>query len=98
MLSKYGNCTYLLKTKNKLKIGCFFTKVLKNSRCLVGVFNKTIIPLVLVGYEIINANSYPIRTRGIIVNYKEKFVIKILEILFNKFTYLFQINNNNNYY
>ena len=43
------------------------------------------------------ATSYPTRT-GIIVNYKEKFVIKILEILFNKFTYLFQINNNNNYY
>ena len=42
--------------------------------------------------------SYPTRTRGIIVNYKEKIVIKILEILFNKFTYLFQINNNNNYY
>ena len=24
MLSKYGNCTRLLKIKNKLKIGCFF--------------------------------------------------------------------------
>ena len=44
------------------------------------------------------ATSYRTRTRGIIVNDKEKFVIKILEILFNKFTYLFQINNNNNYY
>ena len=46
----------------------------------MGVFNKTIIPLVLVGYEMIIANSalrtslpstisYPTRTRGIIVNY-----------------------------
>ena len=45
------------------------------------VFNKTIIPLALVGYEMIIANSalrtslpstisYPTRTRGIIVNYK----------------------------
>ena len=24
MLSKYGNCTCLLKIKNKLKIGCFY--------------------------------------------------------------------------
>ena len=44
ILSKYGNCTRLLKIKNKLKIG-------KNSRYFVGVFNKTIIPLTLVGYE-----------------------------------------------
>ena len=46
----------------------------------MGVFNKTIIPLALVGYEMIIANSalrtslpstisYPTRTRGIIVNY-----------------------------
>ena len=32
------------------------------------VFNKTIIPLSLVGYEMIIANSNPTRTRGIIVN------------------------------
>ena len=47
----------------------------------MGVFNKTIIPLALVGYEMIIANSalrtslpstisYPTRTRGIIVDYK----------------------------
>ena len=29
----------------------------KNSRYFVGVFNKTIIPLALVGYEMIKANS-----------------------------------------
>ena len=56
MLSKYGNCTRLLKIENKLKIACFY-KVGRNSRYFVGVFNKTIIPLALVGYEMIIANS-----------------------------------------
>ena len=36
----------------------------------MGVFNITIIPLALVGYKMIIANSYPTRTRGIIVNYE----------------------------
>ena len=58
MLFKHGNCTCLLKIKNKLKIGFFFTnKVGKNSRYFVDVFNETIIPLALVGYEMIIANS-----------------------------------------
>ena len=35
------------------------------------IFNKTIILHALLGYEIIIANSYPTRTRGIIVNYTE---------------------------
>ena len=46
----------------------------------MGVFNKTILPLALVGYEMIIANSalraslaiyisYPMRPRGIIVKY-----------------------------
>ena len=80
MLSKCGNCTRLLKIKNKLKIGFFTNKVGKNSRYFVGVFNETIIPLALVGYETIIANSalraslaatisYPSRPCGIIVNY-----------------------------
>ena len=34
----------------------FTNKVGKNSRYFVGVFNNTIIPLVLVGYEMIIAN------------------------------------------
>ena len=34
-----------------------------------GVFSKTNIPLALVGYEMIIANSYPTRTCGIIANY-----------------------------
>ena len=56
MLSMYGNCTRLLKVKNKLRIGCFFTnKVEKNSRYFVGVCNKTIILLArLVGCEMVN--------------------------------------------
>ena len=33
----------------------------------MGVFNKTVILLTLVGYEMIIANSYPMPTRGIIV-------------------------------
>ena len=61
MLSKYGNCTRLLKTKNKLKIQSvvFRNEVGKNSPYFVGVFNKMIIPLVLVGsgYEMILTNS-----------------------------------------
>ena len=39
----------------------------------MGVFNKTIIPLVLVGYKMMKANSYPTRTRGVIVNYLHMF-------------------------
>ena len=72
MLSKYGNCTRLLKIKNKLKIGCFTNKqnkVKKNSRYFAGVFNKTIIALALVGYAMIIAISLPTRARGIILNY-----------------------------
>ena len=57
MLSKYGNCSRLLKIKNNLKIVVFAKKVGKNSQYFVGVSNKTIIPLSLVGYEMIIANS-----------------------------------------
>ena len=57
MLSNYGNCTRLLKIKNKLKSVVFTNTVGQNSQYLVGVFNKTIIPLALVGYEMIIANS-----------------------------------------
>ena len=35
------------------------------------IFIKTIILHALLGYEMIIANSYPTRTRGIIVNYTE---------------------------
>ena len=59
MLSKYGNCTRLLKIKKKLKTVVFTNKVGKNSRYFLGAFNKTIIPLALVGYEMIIANSAP---------------------------------------
>ena len=33
----------------------------------MGIFNKTIVPLALVGYEMIIANSYLTRPRGVIV-------------------------------
>ena len=39
------------------KSAVFTNKVGKNFRYFVGVFNKTIMPLALVGYEIIIANS-----------------------------------------
>ena len=57
MLSNYGNCTRLLKIENKLKSVVFTNTVGKNSRYFVGVFNKTVIPLALVGYEMIIATS-----------------------------------------
>ena len=58
MLSKYANCTRLLKIKIKLKIGRSLNKVGENSRYFVCFFfYKTIIPLALVGYEMITANS-----------------------------------------
>ena len=69
------------------KLIVFVNKVGKISRYFVGVFNKTIIPLVLVGYEMIIANSalraslattisYPTRRRGIIVKYLAKILFK----------------------
>ena len=57
MLFKYGNCTRLLKIKNKMKIGWFTNKVGKVTRYFVGVFNRIIIPLARVGYEMIIENS-----------------------------------------
>ena len=58
MLSKYGNCTCLLKIKNNAENWSFLQ--IKSGRILnnyfVGVSNKTIIPLALVGYETITAD------------------------------------------
>ena len=58
----------------------------------MGVFNETIIPLALVGYEMIIANearrlstiSYPTRTRGIFVNstFSHNFFLKGKNIFF----------------
>ena len=57
MLSKYGNCTRLLKIKNKLKIAVFLQiKSGKILDILWAFLNKTIIPLALVGYEMIRAS------------------------------------------
>ena len=55
------------KLKTNWKSVVFTNNAGKNSRYFVGVFDKTIIPLALVGYEMIIVNSYSTRTRGIIV-------------------------------
>ena len=58
MLSKYGNCTRVLKIKTSWKSVVFTVKVRKNSRYFVGVLNKTIIPLALVVFEMIKVARY----------------------------------------
>ena len=45
------------KLKTSWKSVGFTNKAGKNSRYFVGIFNKTIIPLALVGYEMIIANE-----------------------------------------
>ena len=45
------------KLKTSWKSVVFTNKVGKNSRCFVGVFDKTIIPLALVGHHMIITNS-----------------------------------------
>ena len=50
-------CACLLKINNKLKFGCFYKFIREEFSILWGVFNKTIIVLALVGYEMIIANS-----------------------------------------
>ena len=58
MLSKYGNCTRVLKIKTSWKSVVFTVKVRKNSRYFVSVLNKTIIPLALVVFEMIKVARY----------------------------------------
>ena len=80
------------KLRGRWKLVVFTNKVGKNSWYFVGVFNKTIIPFTVVGYEMIIANearrlstiSYPTRTRGIIVNYtfSHNFILKDKNIFF----------------
>ena len=47
------------KLKTSWKLVVFTNKVGKNSRYFVGIFRETIIPLALVGYVMVIANSYP---------------------------------------
>ena len=63
------------KLQTSWKSVVFKNKVGKNLRYFVDVFDKTIIPLVLIGNEMIIANAYPTRTRGMIVNYHINIVI-----------------------
>ena len=73
MLYEYGK-----RTRDFFEAFLFFLKF--SLLYFGGVFNKTIIPLAVVGYEMITANSalcerwlstisYPTRACGIIVNY-----------------------------
>ena len=55
-------------------LNCFLVVLVKQNKLdppiFLDCFNKTIIPLTLVGYEmIIDIISYPTRARGIIVKY-----------------------------
>jgi len=56
-----------LKTSWKSVVFTNTCKVGKNSWYFVGTFNKTIILLTLVGYDMIIANSYPTHTCGTII-------------------------------
>ena len=56
------------KLKTSWKLVVISNKAWKNSRYFVGVF---VFPLTLAGRVMIIANSYPTRTRGIIVNYND---------------------------
>ena len=46
-----------------------------------GIFNKTIILLALVGYNMIIANSYPPRACGIILKCESIFTFRLLELI-----------------
>ena len=54
----------LLKIPVKLKIGCFYKKSRENTRHLVGGFNKTVIPLALVGYDMVIAGADYFPSKG----------------------------------
>ena len=71
-----------LKLKTSRKSVVFTNKVEKNSQSFVGVFNETIISLVLFGYEMIIANSYPTRSRGISVRSGWLYIGQILFLRF----------------
>ena len=96
--SKQNNASWNNWHIQKLSVHCNIRFLLtKQSRedlsnILGAFFNKTIIPLALVGYEMIIANSalracwlsiisYPTRARGIIVNYAVKFGLREIEML-----------------
>jgi len=53
MLSKL----MVIEIKNKLKIGCFYKQSREEFSIFCGRFDKTIIPLALVGCEMIIANT-----------------------------------------
>ena len=62
MLSKYGNKTK--HTENRLFLQIKSGRIKIYCRYFVGVFNKKIILLAFVGYEMIIGNLYPTRLVG----------------------------------
>ena len=69
-LTRYGVWAHIPLITHMLRARVFFRNNCSRFWGIsLGVFNKTIIPLALVGYEIVIANSYPTRARGIIVKY-----------------------------
>ena len=74
MLFKSGNCTRVLKIKKQAENRLFLQ--IKSGRILdilwvflIKHYSTIHYSIILVGYDMIIANSYPTRTRGIIVNY-----------------------------
>ena len=68
----FAFCCFSFNSRLFTKSVAFTSTIGKNPRYFVGVFNKTIIPLALVRLLII-ANSYPTRTRGVIVKYTSEY-------------------------
>ena len=72
MLSKINMVTVLICSKLKQAENWLFLQI-KSGRILdtlwAFLIKQYFIPLTLIGYEVIIANSYPMRTYGIIANY-----------------------------
>ena len=69
-LSHHGLWTIIPCSTNMVSVCVFFfLEPFYFFLSIGGFFDKTIIPLALVGYEMIIANSYPMHTHGIIVKY-----------------------------
>ena len=67
MLFKYGNCTRLLKIKKQAENRLFLQIKWGRILDILWVFLIKHYSTTLVGYEMIIANPYPTRTRGMVV-------------------------------
>ena len=61
----------------------------------MGVFDKAIIPPTLLGYEMIIANSYPMRSRGIVGNcvYMYSCTIVLFSVMFKDLLHFLNWSN-----